>query len=69
MDYFDRETKKLKDQARENGVSYSYDSDGCGYNFSQCVTDRYGNSGRYEYQGSVYSSREERDYVKWCDHY
>ena len=68
MDYFERETQKLKELARENGIGYSYDSCGGGYNFSKVVTDRYGNSGRYEYQGHVYNSREDRDYEKWCDH-
>lgn len=66
MDYFERETQKLKNQAEEKGISYSRDDHG--YNFSQCVTDRYGNSGRYEYDGTVYKSKEERDYARWEDH-
>lgn len=67
MSYFDDDEQKLKDQAREKGIGYTKNITG-GYDFKQSVTDQYGNSGRYEYGGQVYRTREERDRERWIDH-
>lgn len=64
MIYSYHEEERLKRMAEREDIRYRSHYEGC--DFDEPITDRYGNTGRYEYGGMVYKTKEQRDYDAYC---
>lgn len=66
MSWYDDDT--IKRMAEDKGISYR-DKGARDRDYSETIDAGERGHGRYEYDGHLYRTKEDRDYAHYCDHY